>query len=78
MSHDDRGLRLHTYQDDFDTGNGDEDEAKEDMTDDPAKEMGIPRRELRDEMDKEGTEDEDEYISDYDEDHNPAENPNED
>lgn len=76
MSHDDDGLHLHTYQDDWDTDAGDEDEATEDMTDDPAEELGIPRRELRDEMDREMTEDEEQYIEDYDEDHNPAENPN--
>ncbi|MGE5327807.1 MAG: hypothetical protein ACM3KH_00565 [Thiobacillus sp.] len=76
MSHDDRGLRLHGYQDDFDVDSGDEDEATEEMTDDPAKTLGIPRRELRDEMDSETSEDEEEYISDQDEDHNPAENIN--
>lgn len=62
------------YQDELDTSERKKDEATEDLTDDPTQYTCIPRRELRYELDKETAEDEDEYISDYDEDHNPSEN----
>jgi hypothetical protein len=48
----DDDIRLHNYQDDFDTEFDDVDPILEEETDDPTEELGIPPDELKDELEK--------------------------
>ena len=48
----DTDLNLRGYQDAFDTDETISDEATHDLTDDPAKELGVPPEELAKELDK--------------------------
>jgi len=48
----DDDLQLRGYQDDLDTGSSITDAATHDLTDDPAKRLGVPPKELKKELDK--------------------------
>lgn len=48
----DDDIKPRTYQDDFDYENDDSDDFSAEVVDDPARELGIPRRDLKEGLDR--------------------------